>query len=687
MNYPTPLLFHRLGAIFFLSLFLAILKGIWLTPYDSMHCATACAGYAETVMLRVYGGTAYDLHPIFSHEFFTLYGLKLFPIDWFFSPILHVISAVTMIFLVAGLVTQLLVRSGWDFWMALFGSSFIISFGHSILSSVFDFITLSPGLQIFYGYYNPRTLVTPLALGGVLALTHKRMFLGGLLIGLATILHIKFGLRFLGLTLFCLIAWNFLSAKYSSVKQNFSRIEILKFILIWFVCFIIVFLDIKAVGSFLAKFDQPRDANPFLSPLSFAIKSEPDDYFFSYYFLQQPFKVFGLFFSVLFSFFTLEYFRRKSSGLKQAMLLVCIIALCYAVLTSLAGLIFEQAIIDYTPENVQRYIALSRFWDLLWVIASLFSLAGFMVGKYLIFSMIQEKQKARVVFFSLAFLIFWSAQIAKSLHHNENWQWYYEKRLYSFKYFYTKSFVQVCNKDVDKYDAEWKKALDFAKQNDLENFNNQLHKVKILLSKLQEQGGITFDSRPYIINLNILFDLKNGNFSKAIRSLMSFPIVDKPILWSCQKVSGNGIFNFDIEIPIDDYFDALNWLKNNSSIEQGIIQPPYIAQFYMRSDRIGFWDPKHDQHIMYSLPDYWPLGQARLERTAGRFAIEKTLGIANGNIGPHGRMHYIALNEKSILDIKFSYPQYELILTENQELDFPKLFTNNSFSVYKIVEK
>ena len=678
MNYPTPLLFHRLGAIFFLSLFLAILKGIQLTPYDSIL-------HMETVMLRNYGGTGYDLHPFFSHEFFTLYGLKLFPIDWFFSPILHVISAITMIFLVAGLMTQLLVRSGWDFWMALFGSSFIISFGHSILSSVFDIITLPPGLQIFFGYYNPRTLVTPLALGGILALTHKRMFLGGLLIGLTTILHIKFGLRFFGLTLFCLIAWNFLSAKYSDVKQHFSRIEILKFILVWLVCFIIIFLDIKAVESFLAKFDQPRDANPFLSPMGLAIKSEPDDWLFSFHFLNQPLKTFGLFFSVLFSFFTLEYFRRKSSGLKQAMLLVCIIALCYAVLTSLAGLIFEQAIIDYIPANVQRFIILSRFWDLLWVIASLFSLAGFMIGKYLIFSMIQEKQKARVVFFSLAFLIFWSAQIAKSLHHNEPWQWYYGSTLIPYKY--TNSFVQVCNKDIDKYDVEWKKALDIAKQNDLENFNKQLHKVKILLSKLQEQGGINFDSSPYIINLNILFDLKNGNFSKAIRSLMSFPKVDKPTLWSCQKVPENGIFNFDIEIPVDDYFDALNWLKNNSSKEQGIIQPPYLIDFYMRSDRIGFWDPKYDQHTMYMLPDYWPLGQARLERTAGRFAIEKTLGIANGNIGPHGRMHYLALNEKRFLDIKFSYPQYELILTENQELDFPKLYTNNSFSVYKIFEK
>jgi hypothetical protein len=680
MNYPTPLLFHRLTAIFFLSSFLAILKGIILTPYDSTL-------QSEVLMLRAYRETNYDSHPFFSHEFFTLYGLKFFPLDWFFSPTLHVISAITMIFLVAGLLIQLLVRSGWDFWMALFGTGFIISFGHSILSSVFDFITLAPGLQIFYGYYNPRTLVTPLALGGVLALTHKRMFLGGLLIGLATLLHIKFGLRFLGLTLFCLIAWNFLGAKYSSVKQHFSRIEILQFFLIWLVCFIIILLDIKTVEGFLVKFDQPRDANPFLSPISFALKSEPDDYFFSYHFLYQPFKVFGLFFSVLFSFFTLEYFRRKSTGLKQAMLLVCLIALCYATLNSLAGLIFEQAIIDYTPPRVQRFIVLSRFWDLFWVIASLFSLSGFLIGKSLTFSIIQDTQKARVTFFSLAFLIFWCAQIAKSHHHHDNWQWLYKTTSNTTKHVYVNSFVQVCNKDIGKYDAEWEKALGFAKQNETENFKKQLQKIKMLFSKLQEQDGSTFDSSPDITNLNILFDLKNGNFSKALRSLMSFPKVDKPILWSCHNVPENGIFNIDVKISKDDYFDVLKWLKNNSSKEQGIINPPYLTEFYMRANRIGFWCPKSDQHPMYMTLGYWPLGQARLERTAGRFAIEKTLGTANGRIGPHGRMNYLALDEKFILDIKLSYPQYELILTENQNLDFPKLYANNSFSVYKIVEK
>ena len=105
MNHSAPLLFYKLGAILFLSLFLAILKGVILTPYDSLI-------YAESLMLRNYGGAGYDWHPFFSHEFFTMYGLKLFPFDWFFSPALHAISAVVMIFLVAGILAQLLVRSG-----------------------------------------------------------------------------------------------------------------------------------------------------------------------------------------------------------------------------------------------------------------------------------------------------------------------------------------------------------------------------------------------------------------------------------------------------------------------------------------------------------------------------------------------------------------------------------------------
>jgi hypothetical protein len=58
MNHPAPLLFHELSAILFLSLFLAILKGIILTPYDSML-------HGESAMLRAYGGAGYDFHPFF----------------------------------------------------------------------------------------------------------------------------------------------------------------------------------------------------------------------------------------------------------------------------------------------------------------------------------------------------------------------------------------------------------------------------------------------------------------------------------------------------------------------------------------------------------------------------------------------------------------------------------------------
>jgi hypothetical protein len=677
MNQYPPSLIFKVSAIFFLSFFLAILKGIILTPYDTLL-------HGESVQLRNYGGEGYDLHPFFSHDFFTLYGLKIFPFNWFFSPALHVISAVLMIFSVSAIVVHLLMRADWDFWIALFGSGFIISFGHSILSSVFDLISLPPGLTIFYGYYNPRTFVVPLVLGSMLALTHKRMFLGGLLIGLATLLHIKFGLRSFGLILFCLMVWNFFGVKYSGVRLHFSIREILVFLLVWVFCFTIVFFDIKEVEGFLRNLNQPRDAYPFLSPLSFAIKTEPDDYFFSFHFFNQPWKIFGLIFSIIFSFVTLEFFRRKSSGPEQAMLLVCLIALCFAVLNSLAGLTFEQLLIDHIPEKFQRFIVLSRFWDSLWVVTSLFSLAVFMVGNFLVLSIFKNKQKARAIFFSLAFFVFWSAQIAKSLKHNEKWQWYYVAPTKAIKYLYSDSFVQVCNKDVDNYNAEWEKTLEFAKKNDVENFKKQQNKIKKFFLKIQKQGNESFDSGPYVANLEILFDLKNGNFSKAIRSLFSFPKIDKPVLWSCQKVPGPGIFNLDIKIPKADYFDVLNWLKKNSLKEQGIIQPPYIIMFYMKSDRIGFWGPKVDKHPMYMLPDYWPLGQARMERTAGRFAIEKTLGI--GGIGAHGRMHYLTLDKKAILSIKLSYPQYEFILTEDQKLDFPKLYANNSFAIYSIVE-
>ena len=69
----------------------------------------------------------------------------------------------------------------------------------------------------------------------------------------------------------------------------------------------------------------------------------------------------------------------------------------------------------------------------------------------------------------------------------------------------------------------------------------------------------------------------------------------------------------------------------------------------------------------------------------GVLRLKKTLGTGMG-IGVHGRMHYLTLDKKDILSIKLSCPKYELMLTEDQKLEFPKLYANNSFAIYRIVE-
>ncbi len=104
----------------------------------------------------------------------------------------------------------------------------------------------------------------------------------------------------------------------------------------------------------------------------------------------------------------------------------------------------------------------------------------------------------------------------------------------------------------------------------------------------------------------------------------------------------------------------------------------------MRSGRIGFWDVQIDQYLMSLLPGYLPLSLARLQRLAGAYAIERAFGSVHINVGPHGRHHFLHLDEAAFLDIQKHYPGYRYLMTENRHLDFPKLHENGSFTLYRI---
>jgi hypothetical protein len=75
----------------------------------------------------------------------------------------------------------------------------------------------------------------------------------------------------------------------------------------------------------------------------------------------------------------------------------------------------------------------------------------------------------------------------------------------------------------------------------------------------------------------------------------------------------------------------------------------------------------------------------RLEVLVGPYAPILEPGILFGKLGMRSLAHFLSLQQEDFLSIKGSYPHYDYLVTENQDLlGFPKLYSNSSFAVYNI---
>ena len=90
---------------------------------------------------------------------------------------------------------------------------FTLYAGSLITRELFDIPLLGPAPFVSYEYYSIRTPVIPLSIFGLIFIINRRFFIGGLLIGLATFFHIKFGFRFFGLLFFSLLLWKLWGSK------------------------------------------------------------------------------------------------------------------------------------------------------------------------------------------------------------------------------------------------------------------------------------------------------------------------------------------------------------------------------------------------------------------------------------------------------------------------------------------
>ena len=309
-----------------------------------------------------------QVHPLYSKELYIPPALKLFPSQFLFSSWFHVFSAIAYWVFTIGGVFILLRMGGLTNYQSMAITLFTLFAGNLIVRELFDISLLAPAPYVGYTYYSIRTPVIPLSALGLIAIFKRRFVVGGVLIGLATFFHIKFGFRFFGLILFSMLLWKFWGSRRVSLSQkDMTWKNIVSFVVSWGGLFVITMWQIKSSMHFFGSLNL-QQSQPLISQLAWLIKMEPDDYLISYHFpLGLSFFVF-LFMAVV-TIVSCEIIIKLTHVQPwKKLMVVWEIATLGAVLFFGIGFLFESFLIDFLPLSVARSIAMTRFWDLIWVV-------------------------------------------------------------------------------------------------------------------------------------------------------------------------------------------------------------------------------------------------------------------------------------------------------------------------------
>ena len=668
--------------VFFLIIFLGTMmagrKQFILDPYE--------------MLLNYYGSSFSDvngaIHPLYSKNFYKPPALELLPQAFLFEPWFHVFSAITFWVLVIGGVFVLIKKSGLTIYQSMTITLFTLFVGNLIIRELFDITLLGPAPYKGYRYYSMSTFVVPLAILSLMFMFNRRFFVAGILVGIATFFHVKFGFRFFGLLFFSLLLWKLWgSSRLGLSQKNISWRKIIFFSLGWLIVFVITFLQINSSFNFLETLDLPR-SQPLQNQLAWLIRNEPDDYLISYHFLGgRPFFGF-LSMAIAIGAFCETILRLSHISSFKRFAIVWEIATLVAVVFFGLGFLFESFLIDWLPLGLAHSITTTRFWDLIWVVIMGFWITMFLAINIIAETILIKSGKPLILtkkfIFHPALAFFLIAQLAIFIK---------SKDAEFIKVFEMKSgvikimdYVQICDDVTPEYNKFYWMAARAIQEGDEKGFQEALIKLNAIYDKFK--GKLENSSLKNIdsVKLNILNHLVNKRFTISIEELEKSKVLRGKgnYWWSCLH-SEPGIHHHSHNISIQHYIDMTDWIKANVPFDRGIIQAPYFPKFGMFSGHIGFWDTKVDQHMMNLLKGYYEFGLHRLRSVAGPYAWEFEQGKKHRGLGPASMWYFLDLNENSIMDIQRNYPNYKLLLTENKNLkDYPVLYSNPSLILYDI---
>jgi hypothetical protein len=667
--------------IFFASA-MAGRKQFVLDPYQTFDAIP------QVYIFSTSDNTHGQVHPLYSKEMYIPPALKLFPSQFLFSSWFHVFSAIAYWVFTIGGVFILLRMGGLTNYQSIAMTLFTLFVGNLIVRELFGISLLGPAPYVGYTHYSIRTPVIPLAALGLIAIFKRHFVAGGVLIGLATFFHIKFGFRFFGLIFFSMLLWECWGSRRVNLSQKkMTWKNIISFAVSWGIIFAITMWQIKSGMNFFGSLNLPQ-SQPLISQLAWLIRMEPDDYLISYHFpLGRSFFGFLLMAVVTIVFCEITIKLTHVQSWKKQMV-VWEIATLGAVLFFGIGFLFESFLIDLLPLSIARSITMTRFWDLIWVVVLGFwvtSILGLtLVGRKIIVGFGKSESFFKNIFFHGAVIIFLFLNVVIFVKNKEGELVKVPERRNGTKPFYKiTDYVQICDPAASEYNKFYQQAVESLKARDDKGFEKAISRLDTIFNEFKANLKNPPFQNPDSFFLNTTNDLLNEQFAKAITATTRNIKGEDSYWWSCHNAEP-GVYNRSIRIPTLDYLNAVDWIKLHIPRKGAVIQPPYSAKFTMLSQHIGFWD-KIDRHMMYIFDGYYGPGLHRLQSVAGSQAILLGVGAGNGLIGPQGRKYFLALTKKDIIQIRQDYPGYDYFLTENKSLKgYPVIYSNPSLALYDI---
>ena len=632
------------------------------------------------------------LHPLFRKDAFEPPSLSIIPYSLHYSKGFHVTSAVLYWIFVITLVVLIIRQTGFDYYSSIVLAIFVLFVGNLAAREIFDIPSLGPAPNIGYQNFNYRIFVTPLSLASILLAVRGRLILSGALLGLATIIHIKYGFRMFGLLMGCMIFWNLWG--YRRVEAPQLKIpwkSVAGFGCCWGVQFAAILIYILNTISLFGEIETPRVVTPFLSRLSWIIKNEPDDLLISYYFHPNvPF--FGFLFLAVATIIFCELIRRRTQDTKlKTTAVVLTLSVFIALLFFGYGFLFENFLIDHLPLSWSTTLMLTQVWNLLWVVIMAFTIATFLYAMLWVQNLDQKFQKPHFAIQKLFLHVAFAGFVLLNLYifiDKKDGSIFMKRGPIELPHL-SLSYTQICTEDTALYkntvDRLWKLV---AEQNDT-RFYKQLQVLENIFDRTLKPVKIEETNNPDVKNLRTLYNLKSNHYRLASQELMEDRHAEEgsSYLWSCDE-KGPGLHRWFVEIPFQDFYDVSQWINRNTKVDRGVITPPYIQKMGMYSQRVSFYEPKRESHIMYQLKSYYPIGLRRLRALTGPYGVIMAPGIRHGAPGLRGRAHFLSLRQEDLRKIRESYPHYDYLVTENQALSgFRMLYSNASFAVYDISEK